>query len=111
MTRRARVALLAITALVLAPGIVVGHSMPNDRPTVGETMSGPYERAPLVAVPVKFPVPVVPRGLPHTTTILTGAAVAAFGVRRHPMRGLAFRLGDVGDRWRALLFGAPPALL
>ena len=23
----------------------------------------------------------------------------------------SFRLGDVGDRWRALLFGAPPSFL
>jgi len=111
MTRRARVALFAITALVLAPGIVVGIPMPNDWPTMGKTLSGPYERAALVAVPVKSPVPVVPRGLPQATIILTAAAGAAFSVRRHAMRGLPFRLGDVGDRWRALLFGAPPTLL
>jgi hypothetical protein len=38
-------------------------------------------------------------------------AALRFGTRRRSLRGIPFPIGDVGDRWRALLFGAPPSFL
>jgi hypothetical protein len=42
--------------------------------------------------------------------MLSVASVMARG-RRPLVSGLQLRLDDVGDGWRALLLGAPPALL
>jgi hypothetical protein len=40
-------------------------------------------------------------------------AIILLGVVERPVAvaGVQVRLGDVGDAWRALLLGAPPALL
>jgi hypothetical protein len=112
MTSRVRVALLAITALVMVPGVIVGFAMPNDVAPAstsivdaGEAVAAPF------AVPVRTARPAVPRGLPQAAVIVTIVAAVRFSLRRRSLRGLLFRLGDVGDRWRALLFGAPPSLL
>ena len=112
MTSRVRVALLAITALVLVPGVVVGFAMPNGAAPASTSIAGADEPgAAPVAVPVRTPRPTVPRGLPQVAVIVTLLMATRFSLRRRSLRGLPFRLGDVGDRWRALLFGAPPSLL
>ena len=112
MTSRVRVALLAIAALVLVPGVVVSVVMPNDAAPASTSMVGAEESAAApVAVPVRTPRPAVPRGLPQAAVIVTLVTAVRFSLRRRSLRGLPFRLGDVGDRWRALLFGAPPSLL
>lgn len=111
MTPRAWIALLAITALVLVPGVLVGVAIPGDGSPVGPSLFGAHEQAALVALPGKAPRPTVLRFLPYATVILAAVTAVRFGARRRSRRGLPFLLGDVGDRWRALLFGAPPPLL
>ena len=112
MTSRVRVALLAITALVLVPCAVVGMVMPNDTAPAGTSLAAADDQAAaFVAVPVKSPRPALPRGLPQVAIIVTVVTAVRFSLRRRSMQGLPFRLGDVGDRWRALLFGAPPSFL
>jgi hypothetical protein len=112
MITRARVALLAITALVLMPCAVVGMVMANDTAPAGTSLVGADgQAAALVAVPVKSSRPALPRGLPQATIVVAVVTAVRFSLRRRSMRGLPFRLGDVGDRWRALLFGAPPSFL
>jgi hypothetical protein len=112
MTSRARVVLLAIAVLALVPGAVVGMAMVDDRSPVSTSLvDSPEPAVGHVAVPVRASVPLVPRGLPESAIVVTVAAAAVFSLRRRSLRGLPFRLGDVGDGWRALLFGAPPAFL
>jgi hypothetical protein len=112
MARRVRVVLLIITAMVLGPGVVVGMVIPNDASPASTSLVEASDSAQaLVAVPVKSPLPAGPRGLPQAAIVLTLVAAGRLSVRRRSMRGLPFRLGDVGDRWRAELFGAPPSLL
>jgi len=112
MTPRARLALLAVTVLVLVPGVFAGMVIANDGSPVGTTLADAHEPAAgHVAVPVRAPLPLLPKGLAEATVIVTVGAAAWFSIRRRSLRGLAFRLGDVGDGWRALLFGAPPAVL
>lgn len=53
-------------------------------------------------------------GAPVVERMMTGDAAGAASTdrRRRGLWGiLRLRLEDVGDRWRALLLGAPPALL
>jgi hypothetical protein len=112
MAPRLRVALVAITAVVLVPGALAGWAAPSDASLATVSVAGPDESpAALVAVPVKSPLSTAPRGLPQATVVATAVAAFRFSARRRSMRGLPFLLGDVGDRWRALLFGAPPSLL
>jgi len=112
MTSRLRAALFAITALVMVPGVVVRFAMPGDvAPASTSMVDGGKEAAAPVAVPVRTARPAVPRGVPQGAVIVTIVAAVRFSLRRRSLRGLPFRLGDVGDRWRALLFGAPPSLL
>jgi len=112
MTSRARALLVAIAVLALAPGAVLGMAAANDRAPVSTSMVDAQE--PVVnhvATPARAALPLVPRGLLESTVIVTVGMAACCGLRRRSLRGLAFRLGDVGDGWRALLFGAPPAVL
>lgn len=112
MAPRVRFALLTVTALLMVPGPLVGVAMGNDASAASASLSGGnVPAAALVAVPVKSPVPAVPRGLPQAAVFAVVVTAVRFSTRRRSLRGLAFRLGDVGDRWRALLFGAPPSLL
>jgi hypothetical protein len=112
MTPRLRLVLLAVTVLVMVPGVFAGVVVASDVPPVGATLSDPHHPAVgHVAVPVRAPVPLVPKGLAEAAVIVTVGAAAWFSIRRRSLRGLPFRLGDVGDRWRALLFGAPPSFL
>jgi len=112
MAPRDRVALLAITALVLVPAVLAGVVIPSDGSAMSTSLAGSHEQAArLTAVPLNPPPPVVPRGLPEATVIVTVAAALRFSSRRRSLHGVPFRLGDVGDRWRALLFGAPPSFL
>jgi len=112
VTSRARIVLLAIAVVALVPGAVVGMATANDRSPVSTSLvDSPEPAVGHVAVPARASLPVVPRGLPESTVVATLAAAAVFSLRRRSLRGLPFRLGDVGDSWRALLFGAPPAFL
>jgi hypothetical protein len=111
MAPRLRVALLAIIAVALVPGALLGTAVANDAsPATISLVEADESPAALVAVPVKSRLSIVPRAFPLATVIAT-VAVVRFSSRQRSMRGLPFRLGDVGDRWRALLFGAPPSLL
>jgi hypothetical protein len=112
MASRVRVALFAIVAMVLVPGVLVGMAAAADRPPVATSLADAHE--PVVAhaaVPARSALPLVPKGLPEAMAIMVGGVAASFSVRRRSLRGLPFRLGDVGDRWRAQLFGAPPSFL
>lgn len=112
MTPRARVLLMALTVAVLAPGAVAGMGTAHDAVPASPSLAVAHEAAVgLVAVPVRSQLRPAPNGVPELTVIIAVGAAAWFSVRRRSLRGLAFRLGDVGDRWRALLFGAPPAFL
>ena len=112
MTARARVALLAITALVLVPAALAGMAAPQDRPPAATSLADAHEQVvPHAAVAARSSVPFVPKGLPDVTVIVVAATAALFSVRRRSLQGLPFRIGDVGDRWRALLLGAPPSFL
>ena len=112
MTPRARALLVALTLVVLVPGAVVGMVTANDAAPGSTSLTAPHDPAVgHVAVPVRSQLPLVPKGLPELTVIIALGATAWFSVRRRSLRGLPFLLGDVGDRWRALLFGAPPSFL
>ena len=112
MTPRVRIALLAITALVLVTGALVGMTVAASASSGGISLVDPNESpAALIAVTVKSPLSALSRALPQAAVIGSVLATVRFSARRRSMRGLPFRLGDVGDRWRALLFGAPPSLL
>jgi hypothetical protein len=112
MSPRVRVALVAIAGLVLASCALVGLVMPNDAGRSGSSFGEANESsAALLAVRVKSPLPTVPRGLPQATLVAAILTALRLSGRGRSLRGLPFRLGDVGDRWRALLFGAPPSLL
>jgi hypothetical protein len=54
---------------------------------------------------------VLPDEPPPATVVAVAAAVRVHGRRHHWVQRLHARLGDVGDAWRALLLGAPPAFL
>jgi hypothetical protein len=52
------------------------------------------------------------RLVPMVVAVVLAAGSASLHRRRRGPRGvLCLRLEDVGDRWRALLLGAPPAVL
>jgi hypothetical protein len=110
MTPRARLVLLAVAALAAVPGALAVDGIVSEHGSLARSAlvvvtDGPD--AP-VATPVgSHPVPVTLRGLPLA---VAAASVVRRGARR-PMRRLELRLNDVGDSWRALLLGAPPALL
>ena len=113
MTPRARLVLLAVAALVTVPSLLVidgilSHGTPSASVSV-EVTDGPD--AVIVRPARPHPVPAVARGLPLAAAIVLGGASVIRCGRRRPVRGLRFRLDDVGDGWRALLLGAPPTLL
>jgi hypothetical protein len=113
MARRDRFALVAVTAVMVVSaalftgGLLVGSASASGD---GVAVSATGQPGPAV-VRITPPVPPVPRGLPQAVAGVTLVSALLLGIRRRSMRGLPFRIGDVGDRWRALLFGAPPQLL
>ena len=112
MPLRLRAALVVITALVLMPGVAVGLAEPKDPAPARTSLVGADERGPaLAAVPVRSPQRGVPRVLAQAAAFMALVTAIRFSLRRRALCGLPFRLADVGDRWRALLFGAPPSLL
>ena len=114
MTPRARLVLLAVAALVMVPSLLVvdgilSHGTPSASSLPVEVTDGPDA---VIARPARpHPVPAAVRGLPLAVAIVLGGASVIRCGRRRPVRGLRFRLDDVGDGWRALLLGAPPTLL
>lgn len=112
MAPRLRVALLAIIAVALVPGALVVTAVASDVPRASTSpVEADASSAPPVAVPVKGPRSTVPRNLTQAMVMATLVDAVRSIAHRRSMRGVPFRLGDVGDRWRALLFGAPPSLL
>jgi hypothetical protein len=112
MAPRVRVLLVAVTVLVLAQVAVVGMVKADNAAAGSTSLAAAHQPAVgHVAVPVRAPLPLVPKGLQEQAVIVTIGALAWFSIRRRSLWGLPFRLGDVGDRWRALLFGAPPSFL
>jgi hypothetical protein len=113
MTVRSRLALLAVAALTAVPGVVAIGGNVSDGSMGGRTLVAVTDVPDaLAATPVRsHPVPLALRGLP----VAPGAAVAVASVLgrggAHPVLPRELRLNDVGDRWRALLLGAPPTLL
>ena len=115
MTRWARL-VLATTAMILAGDgtPVVERRMTGDAAAVQAAVAG-VDRAPdaVVATRVRarfFTAAV--RLVPMAMAVVRAAGAASIQ-RRRPGRWsvLRLRLEDVGDRWRALLLGAPPAVL
>jgi hypothetical protein len=116
ITFRACLALLAVaafTALPSAPAYGVGG---GDEPApsgsvLAETTGEPD---PFVTTPARLHVlpamPAVPLVPTAVAAVVGGGSLIGCRSPRG-MGGLHIRLADVGDAWRALLLGAPPALL
>ena len=116
LTPRSRLALLMVAALAALSGVLVMGAVQQDEPPLASRVlvGATDEVGTLVATPARSAsVPVALRSaLAPVTVVAAAGAVRVTRSRRHRWaQGLRARLGDVGDAWRALLLGAPPASL
>ena len=115
LTPRSRLALLIIAALAAISGVLVmGAFLQEEPPPASRVLVGATDGSgALVATPARAAsVPVALRSALVPVTVVAAAAVLVARSRRHRWgQRLRARFGDVGDAWRALLLGAPPASL
>lgn len=113
LTPRSRLALLIVAALAAMSGVLVmGAVLQDEPPAASGVLVGATDGAgALVATPARSSsMPVAMRAALAPVTVV--AVAAAVRVRRHHwVQRVQTRLGDVGNAWRALLLGAPPAFL
>jgi hypothetical protein len=115
MNRWARL-VLATAALILAGSgaPVVERTMTSDATAVQAAVAG-VDNVPDAVVATRDRARVFTtavRLVPMAMAVVLVAGSPSFHRRRRGRRGgLRLRLEDVGDRWRALLLGAPPAVL
>jgi hypothetical protein len=115
MTRWARL-VLATAAMILAGSgaPVVERMMTGDGTAVQAAVAGADNMPDAVVATrdrARFFTPTV-RLVPMAVAVVLVAGSASIHRRRRGRwGGLRLRLEDVGDRWRALLLGAPPAVL
>jgi hypothetical protein len=115
MTRWARL-VLATAAMILAGSgapvverMMTGDATAVEAPVAGVD-SGPDAVVATRVRPLSFTTTV--RVVPMVVAVVLAAGCASIHRRRRGGWGLLRRrLEDVGDRWRALLLGAPPAIL
>jgi hypothetical protein len=115
MTRWARL-VLAIGAMILAGSgaPVVQRMMTGDAAAVKAAVTG-VDSVPDAVVATRARarfVTAAVRLVPMAMAVVLAAGAVSIHRRRRGRWGvLRLRLEDVGDRWRALLLGAPPAVL
>jgi hypothetical protein len=114
MTRWARL-VLATAAMILAGSgaPVVERMMTGDAAAVQAAVAG-IDSVPDAVVATRARVRFLTAAV-RLVPMAVAVELAAGAVPIHRRRGrwgvLRLRLEDVGDRWRALLLGAPPAVL
>ena len=114
MTRWARLVLATVAMILAGSGApVVERMMTGDATAVQAAVAG-VDNVPDAAVATRdrarfFTAAV--RLVPAVTVVLVAGSASIHRRRRGRWGGLRLRLEDVGDRWRALLLGAPPAVL
>jgi hypothetical protein len=104
------VGVVAALAVVLVPALAsppVGPA-PDELVDVAVTASEPA--AVLTTIAARAPRPSAPIPLALVTVVAVTAVLAVTRAPRRPFDLLRRRLHDVGDDWRSLLLGAPPAL-
>ncbi len=113
MSPRPRLALGVLAALVFVVAAAITTaavtSTRDDRPAAVRTVDAPVVRRATVA---RASIPRPPR-VPELPVLLALAAALAVSVATRSSaaapRPVRWSLGDVGDTWRSLLRGAPPA--
>jgi len=115
MTRWARLVLATAAMILAASGAPVIERMMRGDATAVETAVAGVDNVPDAVIatrvrPLSFTTTV--RVVPMVVAVAFAAGCASIHRRRRgPWGVLRLRLEDVGDRWRALLVGAPPAIL
>ncbi|MGH8999169.1 MAG: hypothetical protein ACRDY7_07235 [Acidimicrobiia bacterium] len=114
MTARIRLVLLALVAVAAVSGLLaVDRVVSVDDRSAGSALSDATDASDvLAATPARsHPALAAAPGMPLVVAAAVATPTTARRGHRRLGRGLQRRLGDVGDAWRALLLGAPPALL
>ena len=109
------IGLLALS-LVLAAGVRAPAPLPRSAPSAESPGTAALADAVIDGLATASPArpPVAPAGARPVGAVFAALAlsglIAALAVRARRLRRTPAVLDDVGDRWRALLIGAPPAL-
>jgi hypothetical protein len=110
--RRLLLAVLAAVALLAFPTVALASpSEPSGRSVAGADALATSTAAVRPAVADRSSRPPAPHGADSRPVVALLVGVVAFVALVSSLTARArSRLTDVGDRWRCLLFGAPPVL-
>jgi hypothetical protein len=115
MTRWARLVLATAAMILAGSGAPVVERMMTGDATAVETAVAGVDHVPDAVIATRVRPPSLTTTVQVVPMLVAVAFAAGCGAIRRRRRGpggvLRQRLEDVGDRWRALLLGAPPAIL